>query len=188
MVRAPKSTRASAYSGLGNKAAQIPLCALRSSTKRVAERRGDNRSMPNIASILKNEITRIARKQIRDETQDLKMTIASCRSEIAVLKKRTQELEQQIKRLMRGIAKSPSPATKDGEKAHRFSAAGFFKTRKRLGLSAHDFGTLIGASTLSVYKWEKGDVRPRAKYIAAIAAVRSIGKREAERRLEQLPK
>ena len=143
----------------------------------------------NIAAILKSEITRLARKQVRDETLDLKKTIAPYRSDMAALKKRTQALEQQVKRLTRGIAKTktPSPAAaEDGDKAHRFSAKGFAKTRQRLGLSAQDFGALIGASALSVYKWEKGEVGPRAKYIAAIAAVRSIGKKEAEARLALL--
>jgi hypothetical protein len=46
--------------------------------------------------------------------------------------------------------------------------------------------TLISTSALSVYKWEKGEVRPRAKHIAAIAAIRSIGKKEAEARLNLL--
>jgi DNA-binding transcriptional regulator YiaG len=142
--------------------------------------------MPNIAAILKSEITRLARKQVRDDTQALRKTIAPYRSEIAALKKRTQALEQQIKRLSKGIRKAPSRATADSDKAHRFSAKGFAKTRERFGLSAHDMGALIGASALSVYKWEKGEVRPRDKHIAAIAAVRGIGKKEAEARLQLL--
>lgn len=139
--------------------------------------------MTNIAAILKSEITRLARKQVRDETQGLKKTIAPYRSEIAALKKRTQALEQQIKRLSKGIRKAPSRAAEAADKTHRFSAKGFAKTRQRLGLSAQDMGALIGASALSVYKWEKGDVRPRDKHIAAIAAIRSIGKKEAVARL-----
>lgn len=141
--------------------------------------------MPNIAAILKSEITRLARKQVRDETQDLKKTIAPYRSEIASLKKRTQALEQQIRRLSRGIAKAPSPAREESDTARRFSAKGFAKHRQRLGLSAQDFGALIGASALSVYKWEKGEVRPRDKHVQAIAAIRTMGKKEAAARLGQ---
>jgi DNA-binding transcriptional regulator YiaG len=136
--------------------------------------------MPNIAAVLKSEITRLARKQVRDETQDLKKTIAPFRSEIAALKKRTQTLEQQIRRLNRGVANAPPSAS------YRFGAKGMSKNRQRLGLSAADFGKLIGASALSVYKWEKGEVRPRAKTIQAIASIRHIGKKEATARLEQL--
>jgi hypothetical protein len=35
-----------------------------------------------------------------------------------------------------------------------------------------------------VYKWESGNTRPRAKQIEAIAALRSMGKREVAQRLE----
>jgi len=38
----------------------------------------------------------------------------------------------------------------------------------------------------SVYKWEDGKARPRAKHLLAIAALRTMGKREAAARLEQL--
>jgi transcriptional regulator with XRE-family HTH domain len=58
--------------------------------------------------------------------------------------------------------------------------------RKRLGLSAADLGLLLGVSALSVYKWEQGKARPRAKYLEAIADLRGIGKREAAVRLESL--
>ena len=35
---------------------------------------------------------------------------------------------------------------------------------------------LLGVSALSVYKWESGKTRPRAKQIEAIAALRGMGK------------
>jgi DNA-binding transcriptional regulator YiaG len=44
---------------------------------------------------------------------------------------------------------------------------------------------LIGASGQSVYKWEEGKSRPRQKNLTAIAAIRSIGKKEALARLQQ---
>jgi hypothetical protein len=44
---------------------------------------------------------------------------------------------------------------------------------------------LVGASAFSVYKWEQGEVRPRARYLEAIAALRSVGKKEAAARLNK---
>jgi DNA-binding transcriptional regulator YiaG len=58
--------------------------------------------------------------------------------------------------------------------------------RKRLGLSAADFGLLVGASGQSVYAWEQGKARPRGKNLAAIAALRGVGKREVVERLAAL--
>jgi len=44
---------------------------------------------------------------------------------------------------------------------------------------------LLGVSTLSVYNWEGGKATPRRERLAAIVALRWIGKREAQARLEQ---
>lgn len=139
--------------------------------------------MPNIASALKAEIQRIARKTSREETSALKRAIAPYRSEIAALKRRTQVLEQQIRRSQKVVTKAVSHGPVVEPSRLRFSAEGLAKHRQRLGLSQKDFGALVGASALSVYKWEQGAVRPRQRYLTAIAEIRKIGKKEAASRL-----
>jgi len=71
-------------------------------------------------------------------------------------------------------------------KAVRFSPKWVKADRQRLGLSAKDYGALVGVSILTIYSWESGKSRPRAERLAAWAEVRGIGKREAQRRLELL--
>jgi DNA-binding transcriptional regulator YiaG len=137
--------------------------------------------MPNIASILKSEIARVARKEIRGETQQLKKAVSAYRSQIAALKRRAQALEKQLRSLgKRGAKPAAQTDSDDGPMgSFRFSAKGLASHRKRLGLSAHDCGILLGASGQSVYKWEDGKARPRAKHLPAIAALRSLGKKQA---------
>jgi DNA-binding transcriptional regulator YiaG len=149
-------------------------------------RHGHNETMPNIASLLKAEITRVARKEVKSETAGLKKSVAPYRSEIASLKRRVQALEQQLRRVSKVAAKKAPVAMTEDSTARRFSAKGLAKHRARLGLSAQALGALIGASALSVYKWEKGEVRPREKYLAAIAQLRRMGKKDAAARLGQL--
>ncbi len=141
--------------------------------------------MPNIASILKSEISRVARKELRGETQALKKSNAQYRTQIAELKRRLQSLEQQVKRLGKVTAKA-APAAKEESStpSMRFSAKGFAAQRQRLGLSAAALAKILGVSQLSVYKWEGGKARPRAKQLEAIATLRTMGKREANARLE----
>ena len=144
--------------------------------------------MPNIASILKAEIARVARKEVRGELQSLKKAAASYRSEIAQLKRRAQALEQQLKRLGKGRGRG-APAEADVEEEGpqlRFSAKGLASQRRRLGLSAEACGALVGATGQSVYKWESGKIRPRPRHLPAIAALRKMGKREAAARLAEL--
>lgn len=143
--------------------------------------------VPNIASIMKAEIARVARKEIRAETETLRRATASYRKDIAELKRRVESLESQLKRVSKGTvsrARAVSPETE--VQKLRFSATRFAAQRKKLGLSAADFAKLLGVSALSVYKWESGQVRPRQAQLQVIAAMRKLGKREANARLEAM--
>lgn len=149
--------------------------------------------MPNIAAVLKAEIARVARREVRGEVESLKKSSAAYRSEIAALKKRIQELEKQLKAQARATVRgghlkaTPTGASEsDGKEGLRFRAAGMAANRKRLGLSAADFGLLVGATGQSVYAWEQGKSKPRGKNLAAIASLRGVGKREAAQRLAAL--
>jgi hypothetical protein len=144
-------------------------------------------SMPNIGTVLKSEISRVARKEVRAETQQLKKTVAQYRSQIAQLKRRLQALEQSLRRQARGGGRGVPAAAPDGEAGDgpslRFSAKGLAAQRKRLGLSAAAVAKILGVSALSVYKWESGKTRPRARQLEAIAGLRRMGKREAMAKL-----
>ena len=140
--------------------------------------------MPNIASVLKEEIARVSRKEARAETQQLKKSSAHFRSDIAALKRRIAALEQLVGRLGKAAGKKPAKASTDEPAgSFRFSASGLLAQRKRLGLSAAEAGHLLGVSDQSVYKWENGKTRPRASQFAAIAELRSLSKKQAAVRL-----
>jgi DNA-binding transcriptional regulator YiaG len=142
--------------------------------------------MPNIASVLKEEISRISRKEIRRETSSLRKSSITHRSEIAALKRRVQELERQLRRVSRAAASSPPDAANEDSvsPSTRFSARSIAAQRKRLGLSAAECGLLIGASAQSIYNWEEGKARPRAQHLPAIFALRNLGRRQANEILE----
>jgi len=143
--------------------------------------------MPNIASLLKQEISRVARKEVRGETQALKKSSTQYRSDIAALKRRIATLEGLVKRLSKTSARTALPSTKaEPEGTLRFSAKGFAAQRARLGLSAAEAGLLLGVSSQSVYHWEAGKSRPRASQLPAIAGLRKLGKREAAKRLGEM--
>jgi DNA-binding transcriptional regulator YiaG len=68
----------------------------------------------------------------------------------------------------------------------RFAANGVIAQRARLGISAADFGKLIGVTAHTIYKWEHATSRPRRAQLAAFASVRRLSKTEARARLEQM--
>jgi DNA-binding transcriptional regulator YiaG len=145
--------------------------------------------MPNLASVLKDEVRRLARKEIREQVSATMKASAQHRRDIADLKRKIDQQARRIAFLERQekkrLTSEPSPKKAQGA---RFSPAGVLSHRTKLGLSAENFGKLIGVSGLTVYNWEKGKSRPRAKQLAALVEVRGIGKREANRRLEMLDK
>lgn len=144
--------------------------------------------MPNIEGALKAEISRLARKQVRTEVASLKKAASQHRAHLASLRRDVAALERAIKAVTKSVQKAPRdaagmPEGSGEETALRFRASGLASHRKRLGLSAADFGKLLGVSGQSVYKWETGEVRPRRSQLESIAAVRKLGRREALARL-----
>ena len=140
--------------------------------------------MPNLSTILKGEITRLARKEIRAAVDPVRKASAGHRKEIAELKRQVAALQRDLKASLK-----PSKVREpEGEAAGRtrFSAKGLKSLRAKLGLSAAEFGQLVGASGQSIYKWETGKSVPRASQQATLAAVRGIGKREATKRLASM--
>jgi len=143
--------------------------------------------LPNIASVLKEEIARLVRRELRGETENLKKASSRYRSDIASLKRRIEALEKQISRLEKMAPKKAAPVI-DGESETklRFKPQGVRAQRTRLGLSAAAMGALVGVSAQTIYNWEAGTTRPRAEQLAVIAAVRKMGKREVKARLDQM--
>ena len=143
--------------------------------------------MSSFADQLKSEIARIARKEVRAETKTLKKANAQYRADIAALKRNLAEFERALARQAKvggQTVRVQANAEEAQDAPHlRFRVAGFANLRKKLGLSAAEMGQLIGVSAQSVYHWETGKTRPRASQLAAIAAVRHLGKREVAARL-----
>jgi DNA-binding transcriptional regulator YiaG len=141
--------------------------------------------MPNIAAVLKQDISRISRKEVRGLMRSLQKASAQFRRDIAALKRQDSQLKAVITRLERSNRASVQPKTNgaDTEKV-RFTVRSVKSQRERLGISAADYGSLIGVSAATVYKWEHGTSKPRRAQLSSLAALRSLGKREARRRLE----
>ncbi len=143
--------------------------------------------MPNLVSVLKHEITRLARKEVAAETKVLRKANAQYRRDIAQLKRQTDALSKQVAYLERQEKKRVSkrvPVT--STEGRRFSRRGLTTHRETVGLSAADYAMLVGVSAQTIYSWEQGKSKPRVQQLAALLAVRDLGKREAQKRLRLL--
>jgi transcriptional regulator with XRE-family HTH domain len=141
--------------------------------------------MPNIGAVLKEEIARLSRREARRQNAALKKIAAAHRRHIAALRQQIVRLEKQVKVLGSRAARAPAavPAGDDAGGKLRFQARGLKTLRARLGLSAGDLGRLLGVTGQSVYNWEAKKATPRREQLAALAALRGVGKREIQARL-----
>lgn len=151
-----------------------------------------NASMPNIASILKAEISRVARKEVRAEIETLKKVSVAHRASIAELRRQVNALEKELRRVAKGATRAATAATaahSTDEAAagtkRRFSATRLAAHRTKLGLSAASYGQLAGVSGQTIYHWEQGKARPRAAQLENLATVRDLGAREVAERLAE---
>ncbi len=141
-----------------------------------------------LAKVIREEIARLSKKEVRSNLTKLKEQVAHLRSDNAKLKKEVKSLQKAL----HSINKSQLQQTKASENSSgqkegtRFSPTWVKSHRKRLGLSASSFGKLLGVHQLTVYKWENGETKPRRSQLSRLAEVRGIGKKEALKRLAEL--
>lgn len=142
--------------------------------------------MPNIGVVLKDEIIRLAKKVMKSQVAPLQANSAAHRRHIAAMKRQISALEKEVARLRKGVRMSPAAAAKPGEDSNqplRFQAKGLRSLRARLGVSAEDFGKLIGVSGQSVYNWEAEKTVPRRAQLQSLSRLRGLGKREVTKML-----
>ena len=143
--------------------------------------------MPNIAVMLRQEITRLARREIRSQTQGLRKASAQFRRDIAELKRYVSELKSEFARLERRVGKDVAPEIAEADPAKvRFTAKSVISHRRSLSISAARYGRLIGVTAHTIYKWEHGTSRPRRAQLSAFASIRRLSKTETLARLQQM--
>jgi len=142
--------------------------------------------MPNIQSVLREEIARLAKKTIKAELESLKKASSQYRSEIAALKQRITELSREVKRLSKQAISAAPTERPAADTKIRYSARSVAAQRRRLGLSAEQFGKLFGVTGQTVYNWEQDKARPKESQMPAIVAARKLSKSDAKVILEQL--
>ena len=141
--------------------------------------------MPNLQTVLRQEIQRLARKEIRSEFESTKKAVARHRREIAELKRRNTALERTVNYLQsrEGKRLKAGPSQAEPPPGTRFSVRSLKAQRRTSGLSQEDYASLVGVSSSTIYNWESGSTKPSGKHLATLVSLRGLGKREAKKRL-----
>jgi DNA-binding transcriptional regulator YiaG len=142
--------------------------------------------MPNVNAVLAQEINRLSKRVVNINTKVTKRLVTQHRRDIAALKRQVHSLTQRLASVEKTTSRAAASLTVHPEvlEKGRFRAMGVKAHRRKLGLSAEDYGKLVGVSGLTIYNWESGKAKPRNKAtVAKWLAVRGLGKREAMQRL-----
>lgn len=137
--------------------------------------------MPDIKSILSEEIRRLAKKEVKLAVVPLAKTVVEQRRMISELKKRIAVLEKQV--IPAAATQADATTVVEESKKLRLNAAGIVRVRTKLKLTQSEFAKLLNVSTHTVSMWELDKSSPRQDARAAICALRTVGKRELKKRL-----
>ena len=145
--------------------------------------------MPNFTQALKAEIVRLSRREISVAVSPLKKSNFALKKTVWELKKKLSALESDNKRLL-ASQKQPQVPKEEIEKA-RITSKNVRGLRTKLGLSQDSFAKLLGVTSQAVYAMEHKEgkrLRLRPATLANLLSVRKMGKREAQRILEEIEK
>ena len=142
--------------------------------------------MPNI---IKDEVRRIAKREINVAVKGLKKDTARLKRSNADLKRRVARLEKTVARQRAVLGQvgrqSLQQVDRKALEQSRFTKNTVAALRKRLSLTQGEFAKLVGASIGSVVNWEKGAI-PRDEQKAKILGLRKLGARQVREILESM--
>ncbi len=147
--------------------------------------------MPNFNKLFQEEVRRLARKEFKASLENVRKDLVETRRAVSQLRKTVASLQKENKRIAEkavkgGLQRAPEE-TKEKDRA-RISSKTIRTMRERLGLTQVEMGKLLGVSSQSVYQWERrgGRLRLRNATRKAVLELKTIGVREARRRLEAM--
>ncbi|MCZ6690508.1 MAG: helix-turn-helix domain-containing protein [Planctomycetota bacterium] len=142
--------------------------------------------MPNIAAAFREEIVRLARKELRAAVGPLRKRVAELTRSHAALRKTVPALEREVTRLSNEAEARQIQSIRAGAKelkGIRIGPRSIGAQRKRLKLTREEFGKLAGVSANTIYLWETGQVSPREKSRGVLVGLRKLRAREAKKLL-----
>ena len=147
--------------------------------------------MSNVMKVLKEEIVRLARKEIKKELATPRKSIVAQRGLIADLRRQVNSMQKELNALKRAVP-VPDKTILAKEPKGRFwmTGKGVKALRKRLGVTQQVFGSLVGVSSQAVVLWEgkSGKINFRKATAGRLQGLKGLGKREVAEILAKAPK
>jgi len=143
--------------------------------------------MGKFEGIIKSEIVRLAKREVRKISVPLGRDVRSLKSMVSQLRKTILALERLVALQQKDLKKRKIPleATPEEVKESRFSPALIRSLRKHFGISQKELATLAAVTVGAVALWERGKFKPKDEKKAVMVALRKLGRREVRKILEE---
>jgi len=143
--------------------------------------------MGKLEGMIKSEIVRLAKREMRKifvplgrDVRSLKSTVSQLRKAVLVLERFSAQRQKEL-----GREKIPLQATPEEVKVSRFSPRLIRSLRKHLGITQKELALLAGVTVGAVHQWESGMFKPGDKKKVVLVAIRKLGRREVRKLVEE---
>jgi DNA-binding transcriptional regulator YiaG len=141
--------------------------------------------MGKLDSIIKDEIIRLAKREMRTTFVPLRRDVRSLKSIASQLRKSVAGLQRFASQQEKQSGPKPvAEVTAEDMKKARFSPRLIKNLRKHLGVSQREMAKLAGVTVGAVFQWEKGKFEPKDEKKKVLIGLRKLGRREARQLLE----
>jgi DNA-binding transcriptional regulator YiaG len=140
--------------------------------------------MPDLGKALREEMTRVAGRELRAALNPLNEQIRSLEREVSALSSQIAGTQGPAAKPSGQPSGDAKPDARNEKVSVRVTPASIKKHRKRLRLSQAQMGKLLGVSAITILNWEQGKSKPRTANREAIAELRTMKLKDAELMLE----
>ena len=147
----------------------------------------EERIMGKLEGMIKSEIVRLAKREIRKisgplgrDVRSLKGTVSHLRRTVLGLERITAHQQKEL-----GKARVPLEASPEEVKVSRLSPRLIRTLRKQLRITQKELAVLSGVTVGAVHQWEIGKFKPRGEKKGVLVALRKLGRRDVRELLEK---
>ena len=139
--------------------------------------------MGKIENIVKSEIQRLAKREVRAVFFPLRREVYRMKGALSHLSKNFNAVQRSVWEQMRNdeSKKLKLEASLEEAKASRITPERIRSLRQRLGISQKDLAVLVGVSMGAVASWEKGKFHPNLNKKTTLVAIRKLRKRDIKK-------
>ncbi len=143
--------------------------------------------MGKVEGIIKSEMMRLAKREVRKISVPLGRDVRSLKSAVSQVRKAVLTLQRITAHQQKALEKGEPPleAAPEEVKGSRFSPRLIRSLRGHLGITQKELAVLTGVTVGAVHLWESGQFKPSEKKKAVMVALRKLGRREVRKLVEK---